>query len=493
LAIREFHLRRSDAPWLIPVRFDECTIPDRDLGGGLTLHSIQRADLFGDHYDQAIRRLIDMVQNILGSHGGNSPAAGVADTALADRPPAMPGPILPAEEARDPLPAEAAHSTIPVSVPAGSQGEEIRAVEAPSPRSSARDRDLRLMGRWALIALFLGILTIALISTDRPDLTPTLRFPTWVSAVAFSPNGRLLACGTGDTDDKVTLWDVTNVAKPMLLSTLIGYGRTVRTVVFSPNGQFFATASWDGTVALWNVTNPAQPNRIYTATISQNMVEALAFSPNGRILAAGDADGKIFLWNVTDPARPIRIGHPFSGHAGFVRNVEFSPNGLTLATANANHVVILWNLSNPSRPVMFPTPLDSYSGFESAAVFFHNGRFLAASSTNGTVMLWNITDPTKPTRIKVFNAFIGDWVMGEAYSPNGRTLATANRPDAAVLWDVSDPAKPRQSAVILIRTGQPRYVEAVAFSPDGEWLAVASYNHTVSIWRLPDWSSGSVP
>ena len=36
-----------DLPWLIPVRFDDCNIPDHDIGGGGMLGSIQRADLFG--------------------------------------------------------------------------------------------------------------------------------------------------------------------------------------------------------------------------------------------------------------------------------------------------------------------------------------------------------------------------------------------------------------------------------------------------------------
>src|SRR5271155_632732 len=48
LAIDQLRLRRPDVPWLIPVRFDNCAIPGRDLGGGRTLASIQSADLFGD-------------------------------------------------------------------------------------------------------------------------------------------------------------------------------------------------------------------------------------------------------------------------------------------------------------------------------------------------------------------------------------------------------------------------------------------------------------
>jgi hypothetical protein len=59
-------------PWLIPVRFDDCDIPDLDLGGGRTLASIQRADLFGDSRDAGVARLVVTVLRVLGrlSEGG---------------------------------------------------------------------------------------------------------------------------------------------------------------------------------------------------------------------------------------------------------------------------------------------------------------------------------------------------------------------------------------------------------------------------------------
>ncbi len=65
LAIEQMRLRRPDDPWLIPVRFDECIIPDRDIGGGRTLTSIQCADLFGDRSDEGAARLVAAILRIL--------------------------------------------------------------------------------------------------------------------------------------------------------------------------------------------------------------------------------------------------------------------------------------------------------------------------------------------------------------------------------------------------------------------------------------------
>jgi hypothetical protein len=66
LAIEQLRLRRPDVPWLIPVRFDDCEIPDRDIGGGRTLASIQRVDLFGDKREVGIARLLTVILRILG-------------------------------------------------------------------------------------------------------------------------------------------------------------------------------------------------------------------------------------------------------------------------------------------------------------------------------------------------------------------------------------------------------------------------------------------
>jgi len=89
LAIEQLRLRRPDDPWLIPVRFDECNIPDRDIGGGRTLASIQRADLLGDHFNDGAARLVAAVLRILGEHSDANATEGDDDS---DAPiPAMSG------------------------------------------------------------------------------------------------------------------------------------------------------------------------------------------------------------------------------------------------------------------------------------------------------------------------------------------------------------------------------------------------------------------
>jgi TIR domain len=84
LAIDQLRRRQPDDPWLIPVRFDACDIPYRDIGAGRTLGSIQRADLFGDRAREETERLVASIQWILGCNPRVSSAA-LPDQAALDR------------------------------------------------------------------------------------------------------------------------------------------------------------------------------------------------------------------------------------------------------------------------------------------------------------------------------------------------------------------------------------------------------------------------
>jgi hypothetical protein len=66
LAVEQVRLRRSDVAWPIPVRFDDCQVPEVDLGGGRSLRDIHRADLFGDCREAETSRLVATVRRLLG-------------------------------------------------------------------------------------------------------------------------------------------------------------------------------------------------------------------------------------------------------------------------------------------------------------------------------------------------------------------------------------------------------------------------------------------
>jgi WD40 domain-containing protein/NACHT domain-containing protein len=142
----------------------------------------------------------------------------------------------------------------------------------------------------------------------------------WVNAIAFSPDGKVLASASNE----VRLWDATTGAWKQ---TLEGHRDSVNAVAFSPDGKVLASASSDGTVRLWDATTGA-----WIQTLDPNPSPPVAFSPDGKVLASALFDGTVRLWDATTGAWKQTL----EGHSGLVTAVTFSPDGKVLASASSD-------------------------------------------------------------------------------------------------------------------------------------------------------------
>lgn len=90
LAVDQIRLMKPGQVWLLPVRLDDCELPNFDLGNNRNLNSLQRIDLFGPDREANLGRLISAVMKIFGtSTTAASTAAAIADSASSER-----GPLL---------------------------------------------------------------------------------------------------------------------------------------------------------------------------------------------------------------------------------------------------------------------------------------------------------------------------------------------------------------------------------------------------------------
>ncbi|MBI5210671.1 MAG: protein kinase [Elusimicrobia bacterium] len=277
----------------------------------------------------------------------------------------------------------------------------------------------------------------------------------FVSALAFSPDGRTLAVGSGDKT--VRLWDPAS-GRPV--GRVMRHEGAVHALAFSPDGKALAAGGDDRTVRFWDAGTGGPLRKIPAGGV----LYALAFSPDGKALAAGGDDGTTRLWDAAD-AHPL--GRPMR-HGSVVYAVAFSPDGRTLATGGEDKTVRLWDRATgePKGRLL------GHEGPVYAAAFSPDGRTLATGAEDGTARLWDAASGRpKAGPVRLANA-----VYAVAFSPDGRTLATGGEDNTARLWEARD-ARPLGK---VMRHGNT--VAAVAFSPDGKTLATGGYDKSVRLW-----------
>jgi hypothetical protein len=93
---------------------------------------------------------------------------------------------------------------------------------------------------------------------------------------------------------------LTGLQSTQLDATLFGHTSWVTSVAFSPDGQTLASGSWDATIRLWDVaTGQSRGEPLQGHTYP---VYSVAFSPDGQTLASGSWDATIILWNIEKEA-----------------------------------------------------------------------------------------------------------------------------------------------------------------------------------------------
>jgi hypothetical protein len=208
------------------------------------------------------------------------------------------------------------------------------------------------------LGLLLGVEASRLASTNQvPDTllkslgvagsTLTTR-PDELDGVAFSPDGTLLAVGSGTPTDlssagTITLFDVRDRRQ---LGTPLPAGGTVVSLAFSPDGRELVTSDLRGSFREWDVATRTETGAPPPGLGPGGF--AVAFSPDGRAIGYGSATGAAEL--VDARSGNALVTFPIERDRSAVESVAFSADGKLIALGYESGVVAAYGVANPSQP-----------------------------------------------------------------------------------------------------------------------------------------------
>ncbi|HUB24236.1 MAG TPA: serine/threonine-protein kinase [Tepidisphaeraceae bacterium] len=292
----------------------------------------------------------------------------------------------------------------------------------------------------------------------------------YITALAFSPDGKTLATAAGFGESDIRLWDV---ATGKEIGRLTGHASWVGSLVFWPDGTKLASASADQTIRIWDVAS-----RTCTDVLRGNRLEVwrLALLPDNRTLVSGCKDGVVCLWDtsVTHPRRE-QIIWPEKIFAWC-----FAPDSRSILTLNYEGQVAQW--SGPDfqqKEAMLETGTEQTSGYYDC--FSRDGRFLACGSPHGDLSVWDISRRALECAFKPATGS----VLPLTFLAEGNRLVFESESDNRLVdWDL---AANRQIQSWPI----PAQLYSAALSPDEQKLVAAGYEGDTQVRNLADQTTTS--
>lgn len=312
--------------------------------------------------------------------------------------------------------------------------------------------------------------------TVTVNLNHTLTHESVVCAVRFDPSGQTLATGSNKA---VRIFEVKT---GNLLVTLIDpemdsgdEDQFFRTVAFSPNGKILACGSEDSLIRVWDV----QTQKIlFRLAGHEQDIYSLEFFDHGRKLASGSGDKTVKLWdlNTQKCLNTLHAGTPDSTKDSGITSLSVSPNGKFLAAGSLDRLIRIWSLPS-GAPV---DVIEGHSDSIYSTSFSTDGRHLLSGSLDKTVRLWQFESEDYLKGATCIYDLVGhkDFVLSVAGSSDARWFLTGSKDRSVQCWDRAT------GNVQFMLQGHKNSVIGIAFSPAGNIFATASGDCRARIWSF---------
>jgi hypothetical protein len=303
-----------------------------------------------------------------------------------------------------------------------------------------------------------------------PDIKPKTGVKPQIGALAYSPDGKLLALGTFK---EVRLADP---ATGNVITALTGHAEEVRALAFSSDGKLLAAAGGlpgrGGEVKIWDVE---KRSALRTMNGHTDCIYAVAFAPDRKSIATSSYDKLIKLWDV-DSGKEVRT---LKDHIDAVYALAFTPDGKRLISAAADRTVKIWNAATAERLFTLGEPLD---GLNTIALD-PSGKMVAAGGLDKTIRVWSLGERSGT----LVHSLIAheDAILKLAYSPDGKVLISTAADKTIKVFKADDLTE------IKVFPKQPDWVLALGFAPDGKSFAAGRFDGSLQIYKAGEFTAAS--
>lgn len=210
-----------------------------------------------------------------------------------------------------------------------------------------------------------------------------------IKDIAWSPdNQRMVVVGEGRERFGHVFMSETGTS----VGEISGQSKPINSCDFRPNRPFrIVTGSEDNTIAVFE--GPPFKFKM-TKQDHSRFVQAVRYSPTGNLFASAGFDGKVFLYDGTSSDLVGEVGAP--AHAGGVYGVSWSPDGKQLLTASGDKTAKLWDVE--TRQIVSEFTMGNAVDDQQVSCLWQNNHLLTVS-LSGFINYLDINNPDKPHRI----------------------------------------------------------------------------------------------
>ncbi len=319
-------------------------------------------------------------------------------------------------------------------------------------------RDLLYFAKNIVLAWRVLLLMSSVVADDAAQMTLFVETGA-LDAVAYSPNGKIIAAG--GRDNLIRLWDAQSGE---FLRVLDGHVDYVSSLAFSPDGAYLASGGRDKRIFVWDIQTGAVFRRF---DIHSDEVTGLAFTPDGLMLASGSRDAKLGLHHI-DSGETVNV---LDNYGGAVWEIAFNPLGTILASASEDGSIWIYGLWDSDG--VWLQSLKGHGAAVTSVIFSPDGKQLLSASLDGTVRLWDASNLREAATLQPNIIFSGHLAppIGVGFGVNG-TIFSASLDSTLRVWDVAGAIAPGKELAAFSTTAAP--LTALAVRPD--LLQVATVN-----------------